>query len=290
MIAFSIGVGLFFTVPRSVTASLMAGASVLAIMKSVDACPTCPKVTILGVDAGWMGFVFLITLALTAMVLRNPKLTVPILLLGCFAVNSWQLIAIQSNQMQCSYCMIIALMVAFGLSSQDSSLTSTHPGLKLSWSLLPLALGTFSAGFLHFTKGEFRNQEPKALTALGMPKKTKIHNIIELGIKPNNQRRIMYIAAAGCPSCENGLNTILALAGDRIELWFVGDAPPTRGNNWHKVEQDEKVTNTPSTLFVDEKGEVKHLINGYSSDNLWTRNLDQEIGKFFASGQKKETK
>ena len=100
----------------------------------------------------------------------------------------------------------------------------------------------------------------------------------------------MYLAAAGCGSCEKGLGTILALAGDSVELWFVGNTPPNRGKNWHKVEQDQKVTETPTTLFVNAKGDVVHTINGYSTDNRWTKNLDQEIGQFLPQGKKIETK
>lgn len=290
IVAFSIGVGLIFSVPRTVTASLMAGGSVLAIMKSVDACPTCPKVTILGVDAGLMGFSWLLMLATVAIFLRNPKISGPILLVGCFLVNFWQLVAIQSNQMQCSYCTIIALMIAFGLSSLDVSPTSSPTQTKQLWSLLPLGISTFSAGFLHFSKGEYRNQEPRALTALGRPKKTKIYNIAELGIKPKKERRILYVAAAGCSACENGLHTVLALAGDSIELWYVGKTPPTTGRNWHKIEVDAKVTDTPTTLFVDENGDVKDLINGYSSDNLWIKNLDHKVEQFLLKSKRRESK
>ncbi len=289
LIAFTIGMGLFFTVPRSFTSSILAGAAVLAIMKSIDACPTCPKVLILGTDAGLLGFGWMVVLALSVYVVKVPKLVIPLLLLGCASISLWQLVAVQSNQAQCSYCSVIALMVSFALASINCDLESKPQSQKLIWSLVPVLAGSAIAAILHFQQGDMSNKEPKALTGLGVHKPV-IRNISELGIESNQKKRILYIASAGCPSCEEGLTTILALAGDRVELWHVDAVPPQREKNWQKVNRQEKVTETPIILFVNEQGAVENQITGYSSDNKWIQILNEKIEKFLPPGKIKENK
>lgn len=284
LIAFTIGVGLFFTAPPRLTSSILAGASVLAIMKSIDACPTCPKVLILGTDAGLLGFAWMLALALSVYVVKVPKIIIPLLLFGCASISLWQLVAVQSNQMQCSYCSVIALMVSFALASLSCDLEPKPQTRKLLWSLTPVLVGSSIAAILHFQQGDLSTKEPKALTGLGVHKPV-IRNISELGIESNQKKRILYVAAAGCPSCEEGLTTILALAGDRVELWFVDAAPPKRGKNWHKIVRQQKVSETPIILFVNQQGTVENQITGYSSDARWVQNLSEKIEKFLPPGK-----
>ena len=205
LICFGIALGLIFPIKMNLLSSATIALSLVSAVKYLTACPTCPTVTIVGIDAALVGvFTFGVLGGLLHSKPNSLSVRVAVLVIISFSLG-WQLISWWEGRLQCAPCSTIGLLSGMILASSDHILDDASPSilsqLAISGSIV-MAIGLFAyqGGF---TKDSSSTVKPsRHLAALGMAKTPVIKSCSEVGIKPTGRFSIIVIGAFGCHACE----------------------------------------------------------------------------------------
>ena len=286
-ICVGLGTGILFPGGLSAVAPCLGASIVLLLLKSVTACPTCPRVEYAGIDAALIGAGVLTLTALVLWLARGER-RVPArnaVILGIVAVTLvWQIVAWWTTKLQCLPCGVVSAVLAYVLGS--GARWSTDLGQAKLGALPSLINAAVVASVAlivlpGFSFGHAKTQV-QALTALGTAKRVVLRHVSEIGLTPTGKRRVLYLAAFNCHACDLGLQSIDTLDVKGVTFLHVGDRPPDLRRRWAPIPDDHLVRSTPTTLFVEKDGRVARQIEGYNGDARAIRDYCNDTQRFLA--------
>lgn len=265
------------------------GASALAGYQYFAHCPTCPHTLVVGIPASFWGVVLFGIMALIS--LRSPFSTSLTNIAICAAGTSsllWQIVVNYGAGTACSSCISIAFISAVAMGSLPKSF---ERGRMLSL-LIPTASVT-AACMLIASRDPFSSINEQSTHKLAnKPFSMPVVNgrqAKDIGLILPTGRFAVAVIATGCDPCHDALNFFarhpdIALTVARIDHRVDGEPAGTLHVTPGLLQQ------TPTFLFIDEKGHIVGQRIGWSDAKDWQDALLRDTKQFLSERESAEGK
>ena len=269
-IVLGVGLGLLFPIRSAAVVPAFLGLSLVSGIKVLVDCPTCPKATILGINAALLGLAFFFAIGLVLLALPKTNLISKVFVVGIVSgVMLWQVYSWWGLRTQCLPCCIIGGTAGLLLTSShfmrlDGPRFTLQPKIVSVWLVGTVMLFGIQGGFRQKAIAEVTPS--RHLTALGMAKPLDAKSASDLGIHPTGKRVIVLIAASGCKACELACDTIDSMQIPAVDFYSTTSTFPDRKRTWRTLPNASIITSTPTTVLIEPDGRISKVVMGGSAD------------------------
>ena len=109
---------------------------------------------------------------------------------------------------------------------------------------------------------------PRSSTLDLTPRPPTVTNVTQLGLPKPAAPQIVFVGAHGCAPCAQALRYMPKQAVG-VKFYFYGNEVPDQQRQWTRLPLQSEIATTPSIFFVDQNGDVKETLNGFSLDKTF---------------------
>jgi len=294
LIAAGIGLllGMTFAAPLAKMSPGVFGAlALISVYKYSHACPTCPIVTFLGIDAALVGVA--VFAAMFFLSIATPAKAVSVTPLVCSGIVLWQLINLLDASNLCAPC----LLIMFGNCSLVSLAFYKKPDsvldLKVWTGRRAVAVGSLllAVSGLVYAHGALNRPNAKQVAALKQSRRAHLIGLTvpQLGIKDQDaphEACVLMFGLKTCEPCQQARLAMLTQTTIPVQI-FELVRPEDSGTGWDRPTvpySSDLFPTTPAFVVINKKGVVVDQFFGWSSDPKWEmavtqsakRDLDRE--------------
>jgi len=268
-ICLGLGLGLLFAGGSSTIVPTLLLCCGVATLKVLTTCPTCPRPEILGIDAAVLGLVAFTGLSVAFILPSGPQLLSIkkwVLFTALSSIITWQIVMWWITKLNCPPCSMLAFLMAWQVGSSGRWLSETGRVFAIRPAVVATGILVVAAFIVSPHISADVPKQSAHLSALGLPKPSRIANLKQAGLPVSGKRQVMFIAAWGCHACEEQLGAFDSLHLTNLDFYYVGPQAPDSKRKWNRFPNGENIRITPTTLFVEKDGTVLRQQSGFHSN------------------------